>query len=257
MATIEKSEGLVLRRFPHGDSSLIAHVFTRSHGRVHFMAKGARAGGKRTPTPLIPVALLELIWKPSTKSELQLLREVSLEDGYGLIHQDLERLAWAQAALETLARTLTGQEPHEGLFTVTLGYLKALTAPKPAFEKLFYRFQLRVLKELGYALDLSTPEGDSPQLLFIANKGKAIPIGRQEVTSLKHTGQAPIRAGHWKTLQVLDGNDPDSYARLIVPPDAQREIERVLHTAFEQAFDRWKPLESLRLIRGGSKVNST
>ncbi len=230
-------------------------MFTREQGRVHFLAKGARSGGKRAPTPLIPVALLEVIWKPSTKSELQLLREVSLLDGFGAIHQDLDRLAWAQAALETLARTLNGQEPHEALFTMTVGYLKALAAPDANMEKLFYRFQLRVLKELGYAMDLSLPEGRASHLMFLAGHGKVVGVHPQDVSTIKRRGQVLIRPGHWMMLQALGGDQGDAFKRLKLTQDAKREIETVMQAAYQHAFDHWKPLESLKLIKGRSNGN--
>ncbi|MEQ1893151.1 MAG: recombination protein O N-terminal domain-containing protein, partial [Planctomycetota bacterium] len=33
--------GLLLRRFPYGESSLVLHVLTRTHGRLALLAKGA------------------------------------------------------------------------------------------------------------------------------------------------------------------------------------------------------------------------
>ncbi|HEX05219.1 MAG TPA: DNA repair protein RecO, partial [Bacteroidetes bacterium] len=100
MRKLTKSNALILRRIRHGDSSLIIHAFTRDHGRIPFIAKGARSGGKRSPVPLIPVVELEFIWSTSTRSELQLLREWSLVDGLGDLHKDFTKLAWAQAAIE-------------------------------------------------------------------------------------------------------------------------------------------------------------
>ena len=80
-----RSEALILKRIRHGETSLIVHAFTREHGRISFIAKGARSGGKRAVVPLVPVVLLELIWKQSSKSEIQVLREVSLVNGFGII----------------------------------------------------------------------------------------------------------------------------------------------------------------------------
>lgn len=239
--TLVKSDALLLRRFRHGDTSLVVHAFTRTHGRVPFIAKGARAGGRRPPVPLVPVVLLELIWKPSTKSELQLLREWSLLDGFGEIHSDFEKLAWAQAAMEVLGRTITGEEPHEDLFDSTREYLAALQQREAHPVNLLLRFQVDVLRELGYELNLSLPPGSGTIAWYHPSRGAL-------VTRDPGGASVEVHQGSWKLLQALAAGSYGTVGRIKVRPDARREIQAVLDAAFRHAFQRWGPLESLRLL---------
>lgn len=240
MPKLIKSDALLLRRFRQGDTSLVLHAFTRENGRVPFIAKGARSGGRKPPVPLVPVVLLELIWAPSTKSELQLLREWSLVDGFGSLHQDFEKLAWAQAALETLGRTLTGEEPHEALFDDTLAYFRALAEAGGRFENLFHRFRLKALQELGYELNLDIPQNAGGVGRFLPGRG-AVRFGGGD------TG-IPVHLGTLKILAALAKAKYDEVHRLRLTAEASTEIGMVLDAAFRDAFERWRPLSSLKLL---------
>lgn len=241
VTTLVKSEALILRRFRHGDTSLVLHAFTREAGRVPFIAKGARAGGRKPPVPLVPAVLLEVIWKPSTRSELQLLREWSLLDGFGAIHRDFEKLAWTQAGLEVLGRTLTGEQPHEELFDNTLDYIRAVEKGTGRYQTLLHRLRLMVLRELGYELDLTVPEGKSGIGRFIPGRGAWVPESGEGLG-------LPVHLGSWKLLAALAATPWDQMNRVKPGREAAQEMETVLNAAFRHAFDRWMPLESLKLL---------
>lgn len=249
VAALVKSEALILRRFRHGDTSLVLHAFTREAGRVPFIAKGARAGGRKPPVPLVPAVLLELIWRPSARSELQLLREWSLLDGFGAIHSDFEKLAWTQAGLEVLGRTLTGEQSHEELFDHTLEYIRAVKSARGRYESLLQRLRLLVLRELGYELDLTIPGGASSRGRFVPSRGKWLPEGGEGVGM-------PVHLGSWKLLAALAASSWNQVSRVRPGREAVQEIEQVLDAAFRHSFDHWAPLESLKLLAAASVPDS-
>ncbi len=236
-----RSEALILRRFRHGETSLVVHAFTRERGRVAFIAKGARSSGKKSHVPLVPVVLLEFIWSPSTRSELQLLREVSLVNAYGGIHDNLERLAWAQAAIESLGRALTGEDSHEILFEKTLDYLEAIATTDNKYENLFQRFRLTLLKELGFELVFDIEKTSTGVAFFNPEKGSI---------SVKKSGRynVPVHFGTWKILSVLGNSNREEVCRLRISKNAKKEIEQVLNAAYVHVLEKWRPLESLKLL---------
>ncbi|MBZ0263412.1 DNA repair protein RecO [bacterium] len=248
MAKAEKSEALILRRFPHSESSLIVHAFTRTHGRIPFMAKGARRGGKRGSVPLVPVVLLEFVWTPSQRSEIQLLREVSLVDGYGNIHTNFEKMAWAQAAIESLGRCLKGEGEYDELFSQTDAYLKALMGELQRPENLFRRFRLQILQHLGFEIELVVPENAS--LLFFD------PLLGELTTTRTNDRGIPIHLGALKLLKQMQRGSFDEVKRLRISSEASREIDWFLDAAFRHAFDHWGKLESLKLLENVDKFNS-
>jgi DNA repair protein RecO len=233
-----KSEALLLRRFLHGDTSLVIHLFTRDKGRVPFIAKGARSGGRKAPVPLVPVVLLEAIWRSSTKSELQLLREWSLVDGFGEIHKDFEKLAWAQAAIEVLGRSIINEDVHEELFDETINYLKTLETANGKYENLLHRFRLITLKEIGYEINLIVPENAGQNMRFRPDQGKIV----------QGNHGLPVSLGAWKSLGLLAKSEYDSVKSLRLSRDISKEINAILDVAFQYSLEKWKPLESLKLL---------
>lgn len=56
-----QTEGIVLRYFRYGDSSIIAHIYTKEYGRVAFLFKGVKSrSAKRNSYFLQPLALVEV-----------------------------------------------------------------------------------------------------------------------------------------------------------------------------------------------------
>jgi len=236
-----KSEAFILRRFRHGDTSLVLHVFTREAGRVPFIAKGARSGGRKPPVPLVQAVLLEMIWRPSNRSELQLLREWSLLDGFGAIHRDFEKLAWAQAGLEVLARTLTGEQAHEELFDETMEYFRSVGETRDRYAILLLKLRLIALRELGYEIDLTVEEKGPSNGRFLPDQGRWCG-GDNEGVGI------PVQLGSWKLLAALARTPWDQLKTLRPGRQAFEQMELLLDAAYRHAFDRWLPLESLKLL---------
>lgn len=68
-----RDEALLLRRTAYGESSLVVHVLTPGHGRVHMLAKGAYRPTSRFFCVLDLFDTLELEWKTKPGRELDLL----------------------------------------------------------------------------------------------------------------------------------------------------------------------------------------
>ncbi len=62
MAEIHDS-GLLLRRIPYSETSLICHFLTTEHGRISLMAKGARRAKSPFRAALYPLHRLFLTWR--------------------------------------------------------------------------------------------------------------------------------------------------------------------------------------------------
>jgi len=56
--------GLLLRRIPYSDTSLIVHMITETHGRLSLMARGARRMKSPFRATLEPLYALSLRWRP-------------------------------------------------------------------------------------------------------------------------------------------------------------------------------------------------
>lgn len=245
MPKLVKSRAFILKRLRHGDTSLILHAFTREFGRIPFIAKGARTGGRRPPVPLVSVVELEFVWSKSTRSELQLLREWSLEDGFGGVHSDFTKLAWAQAAMEVLARTLPDEEEHGLLYDLTREYLQTLAQVNDRYGNLFILFRLLALREIGYEVTFDSADPAQRAFIYVPGQG----FVDQKTAESQGTRGVRIAPGSMKSLELLARKGFADAVRFKISRDAEEEIERLLNAAYRHSFDRWGKLESMKLLQ--------
>ncbi|RMG91856.1 MAG: DNA repair protein RecO [Zetaproteobacteria bacterium] len=62
-----RDQGLLLRRIPYGETSLICHLLTANQGRIALMARGARRKNSPFLAALAPIHELHLQWKPGRR----------------------------------------------------------------------------------------------------------------------------------------------------------------------------------------------
>lgn len=166
-------EAILLGVRRHGETSVIAEVMTRERGRHMGMVRGGRS---RTMQPVLqPGNRLELNWRARLdehlgefKVEPVKLRAAQLMESATAVYGVL--------ALGSLLRLLPEREPHPHLYEALDVVLEHLGEPATAGE-LFIRFELAVLNDLGFGLDLvrCAVTGRSDQLVYVSPKtGRAV-----------------------------------------------------------------------------------
>ncbi|MCC7012289.1 MAG: DNA repair protein RecO [Planctomycetes bacterium] len=174
---------LLLRRFPYGESSLVCHALTRTHGRVHWLAKGAYRPSSRYYGVLDLFDTLEVSWNERPGVELQLLTAASLERRRASISRDLGFYRAALVVLELA--TLAAPEGHSDprLFELVERALDDFASGAPA-DAVLVEFELSFLQNLGLAPALvvcascggSAPSfeaspGEGPRVAFSSGAG--------------------------------------------------------------------------------------
>ena len=166
-------EGIVLGTRKHGETSAILEVMTRAHGRHLGLVRGGRS---RRMQPLLQAGnRVEIVWRARLDEHLGLYQVEALE----LHAARLFDSACAVYGLQTIAahlRLLPERDPHENLYETLALLLAHLDEPASAGE-LVVRFELLVLDELGFGLDLSrcAATGGRDDLAFVSPKsGRAV-----------------------------------------------------------------------------------
>ena len=151
MTHIEKTKGIVLHSFRHGESSLIVHCFTRNRGRQVFLVKGVRKSRKNNRANLFqPLFLLDMDVYYNPSREMQWIREVSIDVPLNTIPYDVTRSTQALFLSEILYRMVREQEENEVLYHFirsSVQYLDSMEVPSSSFH-LLCLFQLT--KYLGF-----------------------------------------------------------------------------------------------------------
>jgi DNA repair protein RecO (recombination protein O) len=166
-------EGVVLSVRPHGEAGAVLELFTRVHGRHLGLVHGGRS---RRLRPLLQTGNhVDASWKARLADHLGHFT-LELRKSYAAqVMEDKAALA-AMTSMATLARLLPERDPHPNLFEVTLFVLGYLDDPG-VWPALVVRWELALLEELGYGLDLAScaATGKTADLAYVSPKsGRAV-----------------------------------------------------------------------------------
>ncbi|MBF0183351.1 MAG: DNA repair protein RecO [Magnetococcales bacterium] len=149
---LRSDEGVVLRRTPFGDTSLVLHLFSREQGLLTVVARGVRAQNKRSALDRAALAGFHtLSFSHRSRSPLAMATLTQVEIGqprHRLLHHPPALLA-AQVMQEILYRFLAPQDPHPAIFNLLEQSWDGLEAGEAVLPWLAY-CQSRLLQEIGY-----------------------------------------------------------------------------------------------------------
>jgi DNA repair protein RecO (recombination protein O) len=168
-----RDEGLVIGVKRHGETSAIIEALTKAHGRHLGLVRGGRSA--RLQSLLQPGNSLGLVWRARLDEHLgsYAIEPLNLRAGR-LIASGLALAGVSY--LGTLLRLLPERDPHESLheaLEIIADHLD-LVEVAPA---LIARFELQVLAECGFQLDLErcAASGARDDLIYVSPKtGRAI-----------------------------------------------------------------------------------
>jgi len=152
---IESATGIVLRTRPLTETSLIVHWLTAESGRLATVAKGARRAKSPFAGKLDLFYAADFSFSRSRRSDLHNLREVRLRETHGAIRQDLVRLQQAGYAAAFLELTTETETPLPEIFPLVRDFLQLLCAPPPPVAQNIFALELKLLRELGLAPELT------------------------------------------------------------------------------------------------------
>jgi DNA repair protein RecO (recombination protein O) len=166
-------EGIVIGVRRHGEASAILELMTREHGRHLGMVRGGF--GSRMKPILQTGNSVSASWRARLDEHLgnytvEAMRQrasnffAAPHAIYGVTH------------LAALMRLLPERDPHAELFEVFEGILDRLEDPVLA-APLVVRFEMQMLTELGFGLDLEqcASNGTTDELIYVSPKsGRAV-----------------------------------------------------------------------------------
>ncbi len=161
-------EGIVLGVRRHGESGAIVELLTRGHGRHLGMVRGG--SGVRMRPVLQPGNTVSAVWR------------ARLEDHLGMYQIEATRMraatmlalpyaAYGITHLASLVRLLPERDPHEEMYELVMHVLDDFDDASGAGLHLV-RFELALLAELGFGLDLTTcvASGATEDLVYVSPK---------------------------------------------------------------------------------------
>ena len=175
MKRVVHEPGFVLHHYDWSESSVIVEAFTRAHGRVVLVAKGAKRPSSNFRSVLLPLQPLVLAW--GGDAEIRTLK--SAEWGGGLVMPTGDALLSGYYANELLMRLLAREDAHPRLFDAygALVHVLATGEAEALAASALRAFELLVLRETGLLplLDAQTltfaPLQDDTRYRLVAEGG--------------------------------------------------------------------------------------
>jgi DNA repair protein RecO (recombination protein O) len=146
----------IIHRRPYRDSSALLEVFTAEYGRISLVARGASRQGRRGSNAALLQPFVPLLVSFSGRLELKTM--VAIEPAQGSVALAGDRLFSGMYINELLVRLLHRNDAHPALFASYSGALKALDG-EMLLDTVLRRFELALLEELGYRLELDVDSG--------------------------------------------------------------------------------------------------
>jgi DNA repair protein RecO (recombination protein O) len=152
----------VIHRRPYRDTSALLDVFTAEYGRVGLVARGIRRRVRSAGNAALLQPFRPLLVSFSGRSELKTL--LTTEAVRDLPELRGNRLFSGMYINELLVRLLHRNDAHPRLFAAYGNALSALGGPAPV-DAVLRRFELDLLEDLGYRLELDIDSGSGERVL--------------------------------------------------------------------------------------------
>lgn len=215
----------LLSRRSYQDSSLLLEAYTRGHGRIGLIARGARGPKSKLRGLLQTFSPLLLSW--SASGELGTL--IGAEAAGPPLLLSGERIFHGWYLNELLLRLLQRQDPHPALFEAYALAVQQLPNDADAAHDALRVFERDLLAETGYGLQL--PDDLDPQghYLYRSEHG-ARPVAAAE-------------AGAYRGLSLIELRDGQLSSQA-----SRADVRRLLREAITAQLGG-RPLETPRLLR--------
>src|ERR1017187_8049290 len=161
-------EGIVLGTKRHGEANAIVELMTREHGRHLGLVRGG--GGSRLRPVLQPGNSVSAIWRARLDEHLGHYMVEGLELRAGAVLSSPHAL-YGMTHVAALCRLLPERDPHPTI-SDTLDDVVAQLADARWAGPQVVRFEMQLLAELGFGLDLAScaATGTTADLAYVSPK---------------------------------------------------------------------------------------
>ncbi|MDP5218142.1 DNA repair protein RecO [Ruegeria sp. 2205SS24-7] len=169
-----RDHGILLTSRRHGETAAIIEVFTESHGRHAGVVRG---GTSRKVAPVLqPGAQLDVLWRARLEEHIGSFQVEPLRSRAAAAFSGRLALAGLNAVVALLSFCLPEREAHPALYTRTEQLLDLLGQDE-IWPLAYLRWEMALLDELGFGLDLTTcaVTGAREGLIYVSPKsGRAV-----------------------------------------------------------------------------------
>jgi len=199
---IVRSDAVVLRVRPYSDTSRIASLYTREHGRVSVIARGAMRPKSRLGALLQPMSRISALYYRREGRDLHTLSEADTLGRYATIPTSIDRMVAGLAVVEQTEAAVHEDDRNDTLYTVLTQALDALDDPRCDPAVVHPWFQLHMLEALGFGLR-SDACGVCDERVEPAHAHAVFSVSLGAPLCSEHRSSAPGRNVDWNVLKLV------------------------------------------------------
>jgi DNA repair protein RecO (recombination protein O) len=220
---IVRSDAVVLRAIPYGETSRIVSLFTRERGRLSVMAKGARVPGSRFGASLQPAAYSQTVFYHRPGRGIHSLSEASFVEPLHTIQRDVERLSVALRIVELVSALTHEEEANPFLFNLLVQALHYLDSPLLFPGNVLPYFQLRMARALGFG-----PSVEREAVLEVGHGGGFVSLATGAIVPGGTEHARPVSRSAIRAYAIYARADIEDVMRMDVPGSVAAETARLI-----------------------------
>jgi len=178
MATICKTEAIVLKGMRFRESSRIVSLYTRNFGKIKVVAKGVRRPRSKFGSALEPFTISNIVFYRQERRDLYTISEADIVKEHALLREDLGRISTASVIIDFLDAANPEESKNLRLYAFAASMLDALEEfPYRLLDMALWMFLVRAAGILGYGPVLEhcvECKGDKPKVGFSPSLGGAV-----------------------------------------------------------------------------------
>lgn len=248
MSEIIKDRAVVLKTYGYGESSLVAVLLTRSHGKMRFLAKGARSAASPFLGSLGTGTTCEIVFHHRADRGLQVIKEIFATASFEAAGGDLERLCLFQAALELVDRSVVEREADERVFDTMETFTSLLPSAGDPWA-VFFALEIGILKMAG-----SFPSTATCGICRAALDGEAFALdassGLVSCCACAGPGGRTLSARASSLLSRVERSGFEGVREARLERAERKEIGELIHRLFMSHVDGYRLPYALRLCKG-------
>lgn len=169
-----EEEGMLLSSRAHGEHNAVIEVLTASHGRHAGLVKFVSS--KKNVNLLEPGMQLNLVWTARLNEHLGVFIVDKIKSRTSNLIRNKQALLGFNSIISLLLLSLPEREPVKKIYQATIDLIDSLDEDHTWLET-YVRWELMILAELGFGLDLSkcAVTGKNMELIYVSPKtGRAV-----------------------------------------------------------------------------------
>lgn len=243
-----RSEAVVLRRVDFGEADRLLTLYSREHGKIRAIAKGARKPQSRK------TGHVELFMRSrfliAKGRNLDIITQAETIETYAPLREDLVRATYASYAVELLDRFTVEEDRHTSIFDLLVNALGWFATAEDVLLAARY-YELRLLGLAGF----------QPQFFQCVSCGEAVieqdqffsaELGGFLCPDCQHTDRnaLPVSGVAVKVLRYLQSRPWDTVRHLRLDRPLLHDLERLMHAYIRHILERdLKSVDFLHRLR--------